>query len=110
MYGTNKISKKKVQRPHKIVLNSVMDNFGENTFLPVFPREAVIKDILFYRPYETNENIIISFYRINDTGQDLLLRKDGLITNELHRVNLEVSGMIKCVVSTEDIKLVIFYV
>ena len=98
----------RVQRLHKVELDSTRESRGSTAYLHVFPRGAIIKDILLYKPSQIDRNITIWFFK--NIEIPLLISKDGLMTNKLYRVNLEVSGMIKCIVSTKDIKLVIFYV
>ena len=98
----------RVQQLHKVELDSTREIAGRAAYLHVFPRGAIIKDILLYKPSQIDRNITIWFFK--NIEIPLLLSKDVLITNKLYRVNLEVSGMIDFLVSAKDIKLVIFYV
>jgi hypothetical protein len=78
---------------------SRVGHLNDCVFVPVFPRNSLIKDIMFVRPYTPGETVKVIFY---DNDSNPVLTKTDLRTNKLHVINLNASGTVTLQVFRES--------
>lgn len=105
MLGRKSCTTVKRRRKYKSEVDRFGISSGAGVFLLTIPNDAVIKDIMLYRPYTRGETITVKIF--DDSN---LLSTYDLLTNKLSSINLKVGGLVPCTVASETIeKIVVFY-